>query len=119
MTTPTHTMTRLAIVFGTAVTALALALPVAQAAPGIEACPQTVRPSTYPGWVVVTDEQGVETLYRAASAPAGQLSCASSGAQEGVPQSPDGSADSPYLGWVVVIDEQGVPTLFPRGPIAD
>ena len=117
MTTPTHTMTRLAIVLGVAVTALALVVPLAQAAPGVEACPQTVRPSPYPGWVVVIDEQGVETMYQVGYAPTGQLSCASSGAQEGVPQSPDGTADSPYLGWVVVIDEQGVPTLFPRGPI--
>lgn len=119
MTTPTHTMTRLVIVLGAAATALALALPVAQAAPGVEACPQTVRPSTYPGWVVVTDEQGVETLYRAGFAPAGQLSCASSGGQAEVQQSPGGTTDSPYLGWVVVNDEQGVPTLFPRGPITE
>jgi hypothetical protein len=75
--------------------------------------------SPYPGWVQVTDEIGVPTLYKAGYEPASASCVQTNGAQTAVggqapPASPQFGwppVQSPSPGWVVVFDEQGVPTL--------
>jgi len=75
--------------------------------------------SPYPGWVQITDEIGVPTLYRIGYEPV-SASCVQTNATEtavggqGAPAGPRFGwppVQSPSPGWVVVYDEQGVPDL--------
>ena len=75
-----------------------------------------------PGWVQVTDEIGVPTLYKLGYEPVSSTTCVQTAAAESSAGG-DGRAaaagppfgrppvQSPFPGWVVVFDEQGVPTL--------
>jgi hypothetical protein len=116
MTTTTLRTARFATVL-IALAALAIAVPLAQAAPaGDQECTQasTTMQSPYEGWVIVTDEQGVPTLYPVGFAP-DDATCVAE-AHVNPPAQANAQAptmQSPYPGWVIVIDEQGVPTLYP------
>ena len=71
--------------------------------------------SPYPGWVQVTDEIGVPTLYKSGFEPS--TPCSESLVQSArltvtaSPQSGRSPLRSPYAGWVYVFDAQGAPTL--------
>jgi hypothetical protein len=77
--------------------------------------------SPYPGWVQVTDEIGVPTLYRLGFEPVSSTSCVQTAAAESTGRDGRAAAASPQFGWPplqspspgwgVVFDEQGVPTL--------
>ena len=100
-----------------AVAALALAAPLAEAAPNGQTCTQTTVQSPYAGWVFVTDDQGVQWLEPTGIAPAYEQTCTT--AADAVVQTSAvagvAATSSPYPGWIVVTDDQGVPWLVQTG----
>jgi hypothetical protein len=99
----TRSAARRVLVLATALAALAVAAPLANAARS-----HTLACQEDPGhWVSVTDEQGVSTLTLI-----GRTVCTQ--AVTGPSCSP-ASQRSPYPGWVQVTDEIGVPTLYKVG----
>jgi hypothetical protein len=112
-----HTLKQLSVGVAVAASLAVVAAPSAPAARTSNACTQLSQQSPYPGWVSVTDEQGVPTLYLIGYAPDLTPSCSSADSVTTFPtQAPLGAdtiVKSPYAGWTVVTDEQGVPWLFP------
>ena len=98
-----------------ALVAIAVAAPFAQARHTRESGCSTVQ-SPNPGWVVVSDDQGVPWLYPAGYAPT-DLSCTSVGTQGITARTGAAQTDgqSPTPGWISITDDQGVPWLYPAG----
>ena len=100
-----------------------VAVPTATAAPANnQACqtaPNAAVASPYPGWVFVTDDNGVPYLYPSDSGPARNIqSCTSASplapapnAEQATGQPSPAMLPSPYAGWVFVPDDLGIPWL--------
>jgi hypothetical protein len=95
---------RFATVLASALTVLAFAVPIANAAQA----PTQLCSNTTGGWTTVTDEQGVSWLV-----PAGQTGCTTTEST----CSSAAALGSPYPGWVFVVDDIGVPWLYPAGSV--